>query len=102
MSATELNATIALSALLLLIGFAGLILRRNPLIALMGIELMLNASNLAFIAFARWWGNTVGHIFAFLVITVAAAEASIALAIVVVVFHARLQTDLDDVSGLKG
>ena len=93
---------VALSAVLFLIGVVGVIARRNPLIMLMSIELLFNASNLALVTYARAWVNNVGHIFAFLVITVAAAEAAIALAIVVVTFRSRRFVDVDEVSALKG
>jgi NADH-quinone oxidoreductase subunit K len=93
---------ISLSLVIFLVGVAGVVLRRNPLIMLMSIELMWNAANLLFLAFARAWLNNAGHIFAFLVITVAAAEAAIGLAIVVVVFRARENVDVDDVAILKG
>ena len=93
---------IALSAVILFIGAAGVMLRRNPLIMLMSIELMWNAANLLFLAFARAWLNNAGHIFAFIVITVAAAEAAIGLAIVVVVFRSARTVDVDEVASLKG
>lgn len=93
---------IALSAVIFFIGVAGVMLRRNPLIMLMSIELMWNAANLLFLAFARGWANNAGHIFAFLVITVAAAEAAIGLAIVVVVFRSARFVDVDEVRSLKG
>jgi NADH-quinone oxidoreductase subunit K len=93
---------VLLSSVLFMIGAAGVILRRNPLIMLMGIELMLNASNLALIAFARAWGNSAGHVFAFLVITVAAAEAAIGLAIIVVTYRNNTHVDIDDVAVMKG
>ncbi len=93
---------IALSAVIFFIGVAGVLVRRNPLIMLMSIELMWNAANIAFIAFARAWLNNVGHIFAFLVITVAAAEAAIGLAIVVVVFRNAKNVDVDEVASLHG
>jgi NADH-quinone oxidoreductase subunit K len=93
---------ISLSLIVFLIGVAGVLLRRNPLVMLMSIELMWNAANLLFLAFARAWSNNAGHIFAFLVITVAAAEAAIGLAIVVVVFRAREHVDVDEVALLKG
>lgn len=93
---------VALSSVLFFIGVAGVLLRRNPLIMLMSIELMWNAANLLFLAFARSWMNNAGHIFAFLVITVAAAEAAIGLAIVVVVFRARANVDVDEVALMKG
>ena len=76
-------------------------MRRNPLIVLMAIELMWNAANLLLIAFARAWLNNAGHIFAFLVITVAAAEAAIGLAIVVIVFRDAQNVDVDEVASLR-
>ncbi len=93
---------IGLSTVLFFIGVAGVIVRRNPLIMLMSIEIMWNAANLAFLAFSRAWLNNAGHIFAFLVITVAAAEAAIGLAIVVVVFRRAKNVDVDEVELLKG
>ncbi|MBV8425189.1 MAG: NADH-quinone oxidoreductase subunit NuoK [Candidatus Eremiobacteraeota bacterium] len=93
---------IALSAVIFMIGVAGVVARRNPLVMLMGIELMWNAANLAFIAYAKAFMNNAGHIFAFLVITVAAAEAAIGLAIVVVVFRRSETVDVDEVAVLKG
>ena len=93
---------IGLSAVVLFIGASGVMLRRNPLIMLMSIELMWNAANLLFLAFARAWLNNAGHIFAFIVITVAAAEAAIGLAIVVVVFRAARTVDVDEVASLRG
>jgi NADH-quinone oxidoreductase subunit K len=93
---------ISLSFVIFAIGVAGVLTRRNPLIMLMSIELMWNAANLLFLAFARAWLNNAGHIFAFLVITVAAAEAAIGLAIVVVVFRTAQNVDVDEVALLKG
>ena len=93
---------VALSAAMFFIGVAGVVLRRNPLVMLMSIELMFNAANLLFIAFARMWYANVGHIFAFLVITVAAAEAAIGLAIVVTTFRAETNVDVDEVRLLRG
>ena len=93
---------VALSAVLFFMGVAGVIVRRNPLVMLMSIELMFNSANLLFVAYARAWLNDAGHVFAFLVITVAAAEAAIALAIVVVAFRASDRVDVDDVRSLRG
>ena len=93
---------VALSAVLFFIGVVGVIARRNPLIMLMSIELLFNAANLALVAYSRAWLNDVGHIFAFLVITVAAAEAAIGLAIVAVTFRKTPHVDVDDVAVLKG
>ena len=93
---------VALASVIFFIGVAGVLLRRNPLVMLMSIELMFNAANLLFLAFARAWLNNAGHIFAFLVITVAAAEAAIGLAIVVTVFRAEKNVDVDEVRALRG
>jgi NADH-quinone oxidoreductase subunit K len=87
---------------LFFIGIVGVIARRNPLIQLMSIELLFNSANLALVTFARSWANNDGHIFAFLVITVAAAEAAIGLAIVVIVFRKTTYVDVDEVATLKG
>jgi len=100
--AVALANYIALSAVIFMIGVGGVVARRNPLVMLMGIELMWNAANLAFIAYAKAYMNNAGHIFAFLVITVAAAEAAIGLAIVVIVFRRAENVDVDDVAVLKG
>jgi NADH-quinone oxidoreductase subunit K len=93
---------VALSAVIFFIGVAGVLTRRNPLIVLMAIELMWNAANLALVAFARSWLNNAGHIFVFLVVTVAAAEAAIGLAIVVAVFRSARNVDVDEVASLHG
>ena len=97
-----LSNYIALSSIIFFIGVAGVLLRRNPLIMLMAIELMWNAANLLFIAFARVWLQNAGHVFAFLVITVAAAEAAIGLAIVMVVFRNAPNVDVDEVRAMRG
>ncbi|HEU5478732.1 MAG TPA: NADH-quinone oxidoreductase subunit NuoK [Candidatus Tumulicola sp.] len=93
---------IALSAVMFFIGVAGVLLRRNPLVILMSIELMFNAANLLFMAFARAWFANAGQIFAFLVITVAAAEAAIGLAIVVTTFRDEKNVDVDEIRLMRG
>jgi NADH-quinone oxidoreductase subunit K len=98
----ELTNYVMLSAVMFFIGVVGVIVRRNPLIVLMAIELMFNAANLALVAFSRAWVNNAGHIFVFLVVTVAAAEAAIGLAIVVAVFRRAKNVDLDEVAGMHG
>ena len=98
----DISNYIGLSAVMFFIGVAGVVLRRNPLIVLMAIELMFNAANLALVTFAKLWANNAGHIFAFLVVTVAAAEAAIGLAIVVVAFRRAQYVDVDEASVLKG
>lgn len=102
MMAAPLINYVALAAVMFFIGVVGVIVRRNPLVMLMSIELMFNAANLLFIAFARAWVQNVGHIFAFLVITVAAAEAAIGLAIIVTTFRPERYVDVDDVRALHG
>lgn len=93
---------VAVSAILFFTGVVGVIARRNPLIMLMSIELLFNAANLALVAYARAWVNDTGHIFVFLVITVAAAEAAIGLAIVVMTFRGAQHVDVDEVTALRG
>lgn len=93
---------VALSSVMFFIGVIGVLLRRNPLIMLMSIELMFNAANVLFLAFAREWLANSGQVFAFLVITVAAAEAAIGLAIVVTTFNDAKNVDVDDVRLLRG
>jgi NADH-quinone oxidoreductase subunit K len=97
-----LTAYLVLSAAMFVIGVVGFLIRRNPLTMLMSIELMWNAGNLVFAAFARNFVDMSGQIFVFVVITVAAAEAAIALAIVVMVFRRRVDVDVDDISVLRG
>jgi NADH-quinone oxidoreductase subunit K len=96
------EAYVFVAAALFFIGVTGVIARRNPLIQLMSIELLFNSANLALVTFSRVWGNNAGHIFAFLVITVAAAEAAIGLAIVVIVFRKTRFVDVDEVAQLRG
>jgi NADH-quinone oxidoreductase subunit K len=95
------------SLLLFTIGFAGVMLRRNILIILMSLELMLNAANLSLVAFSRFRVDQSGlpnyhaQVFVFFVITVAAAEAAVGLAIIVALYRARQTTDVKDITALK-
>lgn len=91
-----------LSAVLFMLGAAGVLIRRNPLVILISIELMLNAANLALVAFARQLMNMEGQLFALMSMTVAAAEAVVGLAILVDIFRVRDVEDIDDLSELKG
>ncbi len=84
-----LNDYLLISGLLFAIGFTGVLLRRNTLVLLMCLELMLNAINLAFVAFSRFSGNMEGNIFVFFIIAVAAAEVAVGLAILVALFRKR-------------
>lgn len=92
---------IVLATILFTIGGAGVLLRRNALVAFMSVELMLNAANLAFVAFARMHGNLEGQIIAFFVMVVAAAEVVVGLAIIVTIFRTRRSASVDDASLLK-
>jgi NADH-quinone oxidoreductase subunit K len=96
-----LNHYLVLSAALFVMGFAGVVLRRNTLIIFMSIELMLNAVNLAFVAFSRSWGTLDGQMAAFFVIVLAASEAAIGLAIVVLVFRRRASVQTTALTTLR-
>ena len=91
-----------LGAVLFTIGAAGVLVRRNPLVILICIELMLNAVNLTLVTFARQLQNLEGQLFALMAMTVAAAEAVVGLAILVDIFHTRDVEDVDELSEMKG
>ena len=93
---------LALSAILFAIGVAGVRLRRNAIILFMAIELMLNSANLVFVAYSRQFGTLDGQILVFFVMTVAAAEVAVGLALIVTIFRSKASIDVDDVSILKG
>ncbi len=90
------------SAVLFTIGVVGVLVRRNPLIMFMSIELMLNAVNLSFMTFAHYLDSADGWIFVFLVLTVAAAEVVVGLAIIVSIFRTRHNVDVDELDSMKG
>jgi NADH-quinone oxidoreductase subunit K len=92
---------LVLAAVLFLVGVAGVLIRRNALILLMSVELMLNAANMTLLTFSRMWGDISAHTFALIVIAVAAAEASVGLAIVVAVFRGRRNVDVDRLTTLR-
>ena len=93
---------VLLSAVLFTLGVLGVLVRRNALIVFMSIELMLNAANLALVAFAQRWQSANGQIIVFFVITVAAAEVAVGLALLVAIFRSKRTTDIDEISSLKG
>lgn len=95
------SSFLLLAAALFCIGMLGVLIRRNALVVFMCIELMLNASNLTFLAFARERGDSVGHISAFFVIAVAAAEAAVGLAIVITVFRSRGTVNIEELQSMK-
>lgn len=93
---------LALSAVLFILGISGVLLRRNALVMFMSLELMFNAGNLAFVTFARMFGALTGQINVFFVMSVAAAEVAIGLALIVAIFRSRRNIDLDDLNKMKG
>lgn len=93
---------VILSAVLFAIGVLGVLTRRNAIVMFMSVELMLNAANLALIAFARERGEIVGHVFVFFIIGVAAAEVAVGLALIVAIFKTKRSIDIDQVRGLRG
>ncbi len=93
---------LGLSAILFGLGAMGVLLRRNAIVVFMSLELMFNAANLAFVAFALYYKALSGQIFVFFVMTVAAAEVAVGLALIVAIFRTKHSIDVDDVSGLKG
>jgi len=93
---------LVLSALIFAVGSAGVLTRRNPLVILLCIELMLNAGNLALIAFGRMHGNGDGQIFAIIVMVVAACEVCIGLGVIVAMYRRRLPIDVDALRELQG
>lgn len=93
---------VALSAVLFTIGALGVLIRRNAIIIFMSVELMLNAANLAFVAFARFHEALSGQIFVFFVITVAAAEVAVGLALIVAIFRNKESIDVDEIHELRG
>ncbi len=93
---------LALSAILFVIGILGVLLRHNALVMFMSLELMFNAGNLAFVTFARMYGNLNGQLVVFFVMTVAAAEVAIGLALMVEIFRHKHSIDMDDLNSLKG
>ena len=97
----SLTNYLVLSAILFKIGGTTVLVRRNAIIAFMGVELMLNATNLSLVTFSRMHGNLDGQVMAFFVMVVAAAEVVVGLAIIVSIFRSRRSASLDDVSLLK-
>jgi NADH-quinone oxidoreductase subunit K len=96
------SAYLIVSAILFTIGALGVLVRRNPLVMFMSIELMLNAVNLSFMTFARFLDSVDGWMFVFLVLTVAASEVVVGLAIIVAIFRSRREIDVDELNSLKG
>ena len=98
----SLDWYLVVSALIFSIGAAGVLTRRNPLVVLLCLELMLNAANIALIAFSRMWNNSDGQIFAVIVMVVAACEVCIGLGLVVALYRRHLPIDVDEIRELHG
>ena len=97
----SLNSYLIVSAILFSLGAMGVLIRRNAIVIFMCVEMMLNAVNLAFIAFSRFLGNIDGQIFVFFIMTVAAAEAAVGLALMIAFYKNRESIDVEDVNTLK-
>jgi len=97
----NLNGYLIVSAILFAIGTIGVLTRKNSIVVFMCIELMLNAVNLTFVAFSRHLGNLDGQVFVFFIMTVAAAEAAVGLALIIAFFNNKETIDVDDVNLMK-
>ncbi|HEX9616918.1 MAG TPA: NADH-quinone oxidoreductase subunit NuoK [Anaerolineales bacterium] len=93
---------ITLSAILFTLGALGVLIRRNAIVIFMSVELMLNAANLAFVAFSQMYASLNGQVFVFFVMTVAAAEVAVGLALIVAIFRNKHSIDVDELSTLRG
>ena len=91
-----------ISAIIFAIGLAGVIAKRNPLVVLLCLELMLNGANLALVAFSRMWGSGDGQIFALVVMAIAACEVAIGLGLIVAIYRRELPVDVDELGELQG
>jgi len=97
-----LNQFLLLGAVLFCLGVYGVLVRRNAVLVLMSIELILNAVNINLVAFGAWRGDVAGSVFALFVVAIAAAEVGVGLAIVLLIYRNRRSVDLDDIAELKG
>ena len=101
MSAISIEYYLIISAFMFITGVAGVLIRRNAIVVFMSIELMLNSANLALVSFSSYLGNPVGQIFVFFVMTVAAAEATVGLAIIIAIFRNKLTVNIDEINIFK-
>jgi NADH-quinone oxidoreductase subunit K len=98
----QTEAFVMLSAVLFILGAMGVLLRRNAILLFMSVELMLNAGNLALVAFARHWNQMEGHLFVFFVMAVAAAEVAVGLALIVAIFRTKQSINIDELHQMEG
>ena len=96
-----LDYYLILSAFMFVTGVTGVLIRRNAIIVFMSVELMLNSANLTLVAFSSYLGNSIGQLFVFFVMTVAAAEAAVGLAIIIAMFRNKLTMNIDEINILK-
>ncbi len=99
--AIPLEYYLILSAFMFVVGVTGVLIRRNAIIVFMSVELMLNSANLTLVAFSSFLGNSIGQLFVFFVMTVAAAEAAVGLAIIIAMFRNKLTVNIDEINILK-
>lgn len=97
----QLEFYLILSAFMFIMGVIGVLTRRNAIVVFMSIELMLNSANLTFVAFSSFLGNAIGQVFVFFVMTVAAAEAAVGLAIIIALFRNKLTVNIDQINIFK-
>ena len=102
MNGVGTEAYVMLSMVLFLMGAMGVLMRRNAILVFMSVELMLNSANLALVAFAQQWQQINGHVFVFFVMTVAAAEVAVGLALIVNIFRERQTINIDDLQQMQG
>jgi NADH:ubiquinone oxidoreductase subunit K len=93
---------LVVSAIIFSIGAIGVLVRPNPLVILLCLELMLNAANLALVAFSRMWGNHDGQVFALIVMVIAAAEVTVGLGLIVAIYRRQMAVNVDDLNELRG
>jgi NADH:ubiquinone oxidoreductase subunit K len=93
---------LAVSAIIFSIGAIGVLVRPNPLVILLCLELMLNAANLALVAFSRMWGNEAGQVFALIVLVVAACEVTVGLGLIVAIYRRQMAVNVDELNELRG
>ncbi len=101
MSTVPIEYYLILSAFMFAVGITGVLVRRNAIVVFMCIELMLNSANLTLVTFSSYLGNSVGQVFVFFVMTVAAAEAAIGLAIIISIFRNKLTVNIDEINIFK-
>ncbi|MFA3782108.1 NADH-quinone oxidoreductase subunit NuoK [Melioribacteraceae bacterium 4301-Me] len=101
MATIPIEYYLILSGFMFSVGVAGVLIRRNAIIVFMCIELMLNSANLTLVAFSSYLGNAIGQVFVFFVMTVAAAEAAVGLAIIIAIFRNKLTVDIDKINIFK-